>query len=61
MFQTFEYLYHFFIILFFKPKFYNQKSKNKSDFIPYINSTRKKPDWVIKEIIKIKAIDKNLS
>ena len=50
--------------MFFKSKPYKQKPKTNSNskFILYKNSTtRKKPKWVRNEILKIKAIDRNLS
>lgn len=58
MFHTFQYLYHYFIVLFSKPKLYKQKSKVKdtSDFIPYNNSTRKKPLWVKNKVIYLKVL-----
>ncbi len=49
------------LYLFQTKKRYKYKLPLQKDFIPYTPNNRKKPLWVKKEIIKIKAINPNLS
>lgn len=58
-----KYLSYSFISFFQKQKTYNIKLKNQNQkFIPFQNSTtKKKPEWVKKKIIRIKAINPKLS
>lgn len=60
------FLLHYFklyLYIFKKHKYYKVKQQKENTFIPYQKyiSNRKKPEWVKKEIIKIKAINPNLS
>lgn len=60
------FLFHYLLLylyLFKKQNQYKVKQQKGNTFIPYSKylSNRKKPAWIKKEIIKIKAIDPTLS
>jgi len=64
MFHIVLYIHYFLIVIFTKKRFYKPNTNKQSkSFIPFKSTikNRKKPEWIKKEIIKIKAINPNLS
>lgn len=64
MFYIIIYLYYYLIVIFTKKRFYKSNCEKQSKSFILFKATlknRKKPDWIKNEIIKIKAINPNLS